>query len=510
MSTLLTFRTGTGISSYVVHVSNDDRFPQTISTTTGTSWYVTTGASCWIDTISYQSGYSGARAKCSANGNDWNLTEDKYVSTSTTRNITVYASSSGYDTNSIYFRIGTGVASYRMQYANATSTGLLSGYINSDYQSTVLAVRDGTNAALYGLTYESGYGEPYQFVEYTNSAFSSVKKYFTAGDGYVYSSGTRYIALTATKLAYWYRVRAWGNGGTFAGQGGADNYYTALASSATTSINFDTGTLETPTRAGYTFLGWGYSSGATQYYNGTIAISATSQSSSSPTIYNLYAIWEKVTYTANVKLGDGVTAANVLVNGAQKSYITDRAYHAIAISEGDTLTISGIEKQTGYGLPHLLTYYASATATTPIRTAQYGTASIEFTWSAGNLWMVLSATKTSVDLFYWDSASTDGDLIKKGQPVSNLTATRWNRLLAKIEELAEAEGGSYSYSGVTSGATIYAATFNGVRTAISNRTGYGTLPGTQASGDEVKASLFEGNGSLKSAINAAINHYNNS
>lgn len=511
MAVNLTFRCGDGISKFVVHVSNDNRFPQTISTTSGQTWSgITQGARCWIDGIVYKSGYSGARAKCSANGSDWNLAEDKYVGTSTTRNITVYASSSGYDTNSIYFRVGTGVASYRMQYANATSTGLLSNYINSDYQSTVLAVRDGTNAALYGLTYEDGYGEPYQFVEYTNSAFSSVKKYFTAGDGYVYSSGTRYIALTATRLAYWYRVRAWGNGGTFTGQGGADNYYTALASSATTSINFDTGTLETPTRAGYTFLGWGYSSSATQYYNGTIPISATSQSSSSPTIYNLYAIWEKVTYTANVKLGDGVTAANVLVNGAQKSYITDRAYHAISISNGDTLTINGIAKKTGYGLPYLLTYYASATATTPIRTAEYNTESVEFTWASGNLWMVLSATKTSIDLFYWSSATWDAANIKAGQPISNLTATRWNNLMAKIQELAEAEGGSYSYSRVSSGATIYASSFNAVRTAISNRTGYGTLPSTQSKDNNVKAALFEGSGSLKSALNAAINHYNNS
>lgn len=82
--------------------------------------------------------------------------------------------------------------------------------------------------------------------------------------------------------------------------------------------------------------------------------------------------------------------------------------------------------------------------------------------------------------------------------------------MSKIQELAEAEGGSYSYSRVSSGATIYASSFNAVRTAISNRTGHGTLPAAQAKGNEVKAALFEGSGSLKSALNAAINHYNNS
>ena len=91
-----------------------------------------------------------------------------------------------------------------------------------------------------------------------------------------------------------------------------------------------------------------------------------------------------------------------------------------------------------------------------------------------------------------------------------MTAARWNRFKAKIAELAEGEGGSYSYSTVASGDTFYATEFNSVRTAIMNRSGYGTLPAAQASGNAVKASLFEGSGSLKTALNAAITHYNNS
>lgn len=513
MSTEISFRCGTGISSFVVHVSNDSRFPKTITSTVYQAWFVTTGANCWIDGIVYKSGYSGARAKCASNGNDWNIVSDPSVGTSVKRSITVYASggSSGYDTNSIYFRVGTGVASYRMQYANATSTGLLSGYINSDYQSTVLSVRDGTNAVLYGLNYDSGYGEPYQFVEYTNSAFSSVKKYFSEGDGYVYSSGVRYIALTATRLAYWYRVRAWSNGGTFTNQSGADNYYTALASSTTTSINFNVGTLETPYRAGYTFLGWGYTSNATTYYRDTtIPISATSQSSSSPTIINLYAIWEKTTYTMHIKLGAGINSASVYVDGSLKADIRDKAYHAISVNYDSTITVNSIAKATGYARPYIFKFYANSTATTPSSTLERDTDTPSYTYSTSRFYAELVATKSMIDLFYWDSAATDASLIKKGQPISNLSAARWNKLLAKIQELAEAEGDSYSYSGVSSGSTIYATSFNSVRTAISNRTGYGTLPAAQNKGNEIKAALFEGSGSLKSALNAAINHYNNS
>lgn len=362
--------------------------------------------------------------------------------------------------------------------------------------------------------YSENYSYPVTATPSSGSAWTVVNANGVYNDHYISapsSPGTRTVTLTATEYKrYYYQIHVYGNGGTFAALSGAEDYTLATASSETVTFDFDLTTLKTPSRPGYTFLGWGKTRGATTWYTDTISLTASSTSSGSPTYIGLYAIWTDVVYTANVKLGSGITAANVLVNGAQKAYITDQAYHAISISNGDTLTINAIAKQTGYGLPYLLTYYASATTTTPIRTAEYNTASVEFTWAAGNLWMVLSATKTSIDLFYWSSAAWDAANIKAGQPISNLSAARWNKLLAKIQELAEAEGGSYSYSRVSSGATIYASSFNAVRTAISNRAGYGTLPSTQSKGNNVKAALFEGSGSLKSALNAAINHYNNS
>lgn len=428
-----------------------------------------------------------------------------------TATIAAWGGGSSYSTNSIYFRIGAGISSYRMQYANATTEGLLSDYINSSYNSTVLAVRSGTNAALYGVSYADGYEAPFQFVEYSDSSFSTVKKYFDEGDGYVYSSGTRYIALTATKKAYWYRVRAFGNGGTFSGQGGADNYYTPLASSTTTSISFDLSTLEEPVRTGYKFLGWGYTSNATTYYKDqSIPISATSQSSSSPTIYNLYAIWEAIEYNAYVKLGAGISSAMVQVDGVSKVDIRDSAYHRVVVNLTSTITIASIGLQSGYGPPYTVRFYASATATTPSSSLSSSDTDVSYAYTTSRLYAEITATKESIDLFYWDSESTDSLLIAAGQPISNMTAARWNRFKAKIAELAAAEGGSYSYSTVASGDTFYATEFNAVRTAIMNRSSYGTLPAAQASGNAVKASLFEGSGSLKTALNAAITHYNNS
>lgn len=418
---------------------------------------------------------------------------------------------SSYSTNSIYFRIGTGIKSYRMQYANDTKEGLLSDYINSNYNSTVLEVRSGTNAALYGVKYADGYEEPFQFVEYSDSSFSTVKKYFDEGDGYVYSNGTRYIALTATKKAYWYRVRAFGNGGTFSGQGGADNYYTPLASSTTTSINFDLSTLEEPVRTGYRFLGWGYTSDATTYYKDqSIPISATSQSSSSPTIYNLYAIWEAIEYNAYVKLGTGISSAMVQVDGVSKVDIRDGEYHRVVVNLASTITIASIGLKSGYGKPYIVKFYASESATTPTSTMSSSDTDVSYAYTTSRVYAEITASKESIDLFYWDSESTDSLLIAAGQPISNMTAARWNRFKAKIAELAAAEGGSYSYSTVAKGDTFYATEFNSVRTAIMNRSGYGTLPAAQSSGNAVKAALFEGSGSLKTALNAAITHYNNS
>lgn len=512
-------RLGTGVSQYVVHASYStatDPYPNGATITTSrTLSYVKDNSTVTIraSETECESGYTfPVYVYTSSDGSSW--TQVDYLQSGTvTFNV---------GTGTKYVRVGpatAGTTSYKVKVVLGSGIKQVGYGVNtasvSKLASTDFTVDVGSGGYVY-ITI-GRYSENYSYPVTASSGSSSwmvVNANGVYNDHYISapsSPGTRTVTLTATEYKrYYYQVHVYGNGGTFADLGGAEDYTLATASSETVTFDFDLTTLKTPSRPGYTFLGWGKTRGATTWYTDTISLTASSTSSGSPTYIGLYAIWTDVVYTANVKLGSGITAANVLVNGAQKAYITDRAYHAISISNGDTLTINGIARQTGYGLPYLLTYYASATTTTPIRTAEYNTASVEFTWAAGNLWMVLSATKTSIDLFYWASASTDASLIKAGQPVSNLTAVRWNKLLAKIQELAEAEGGSYSYSGVSSGAIIYAATFNGARTAISNRTGHGTLPAAQAKGNEVKAALFEGSGSLKSALNAAINHYNNS
>ena len=517
-------RLGTGVSSYVVHASYStasDPYPNGATITT--SWtlsYVKNNSTITIraSETTCESGYTfPVYVYTSTDGSTW--TQVDYLQSGTVtfnagtgvKYVRVGPATKGsttYDTNPLYFRNGTGVSSFKIRYDSSSATGLVSGAITG---TVGLFVRSGTRASLTSIEYESGYGSSFQFVEYTDRSYTTVKKYFEENDGYIDSNGTRYLLLTAAEFPYYYKVHAFGNGGTFTNQGGADNYHTALASSATVSINFNVGTLETPYRAGYTFLGWGYTSNATTYYkNQTIPISATSKSASDPTIYNLYAIWEKRTDTMHIKMGAGITSMSVYVDDELKARIQDTVYHDIAVHTDSTITIKSIAKASGYAKPYVLRFYQNSTSTTPISTYTQDTDTPSYDYSTARFYAEVTATKSQIDLFYWSSASADAALITKGKPVKNLTAVRWNRLKDKIQELAVAEGESYSYSEVSTGSTIKATEFNSVRSAIMNRSGYGTLPEAQTKGNPILAALFNGTNSLKSALNAAITHYNNS
>lgn len=504
MAVNLTFRCGDGISKFVVHVSNDNRFPKTISTTSGQTWSgITQGASCWIDGIVYKSGYSGARAKCSLTGNDWNLVTDNTVGTSKSRNVTVYATKST-ATYKVKVVFGDGIK--RVGYG--VNTTAVSNLASQDFTANV-----GADGYLYISI--ANYLDKYSYPVTASSGSSSWTVINANGiynDHYISapsSAGTRTVTLTATEYkTYYYNVHVFANGGKFSD--GSSDYYTGVASSSTISIEYSLVGLKKPTRAGYTFLGWGYSSNATQYYTDTITISATSQSSGNPTIYNIYAIWTKTEYDAYIRMGAGISSMAVYVDGALKSQISDTKYHKLTVNLESSIVMKSIAKKTGYEKPYTVNFYISATSTTPNTSLESSSDEVEYLYYSHHKYAELTAKKANIDLFYWQNATWDAANIKAGQPVSNLTATRWNNLLAKIKELAEAEGDSYSYTGVSSGASILATTFNGARTAISNRTGHGTLPSTQAKDDPVKAALFEGTGSLKSALNAAITHYNNS
>ena len=119
--------------------------------------------------------------------------------------------------------------------------------------------------------------------------------------------------------------------------------------------------------------------------------------------------------------------------------------------------------------------------------------------------------KRGIDPFYWDGGSGSGDnsIIAAGLPLSNLTAARWNRLMATLAELVEGNGGTFIYSPVVAGSRITAAGFNAARAAIASQPGHGATPGARSAGDSILASYYNGAGSLKTALNGAIIYYNN-
>ena len=194
-------------------------------------------------------------------------------------------------------------------------------------------------------------------------------------------SGTRTVTLTATEdLTYYYKVHAFANGGYFSSAAETD-YLTPRKSSKVMTLDFDLSTLTTPKRTGYTFKGWGYASNATQYYTNTIQITVTSTSSSSPTIYNLYAIWEETEYDAYVKLGTGISSAMVQVDGVSKVDIRDSSYHRVVVKLASTITIASIGLKSGYGTPYTVKFYSSATATTPSSSLSSSDATVSYDYT---------------------------------------------------------------------------------------------------------------------------------
>lgn len=377
-----------------------------------------------------------------------------------------------YDTYNLYFRTGTGIQSYKLRYDGAkSSTENQTATISSRTSSSPLAVRAGTNATLTEFTPESGC-EDFFFREYTDSTFSTPKSGgdFDIGDANVYSGGSRSLRLFGLYRCYFY-----------AEEGDSSAAY-AVSVKPGGSLSLSTASNEV-SKAGYTLIGWKDAEDGTVYK--TTASIAEIWSSK-----RLYAVWQKSVATITLD-GNG---------GAWGAVVTKIATKDV----GDVLLFSEYSEgltRTGYVL---LGWSANQAATA----ATYGTGGYVSVGATNATYYAV--WKKGIDLFYWDSESTDAALIAKGQPVTNLTAARWNKLLAKIKEVAEAQGGSFSYGEVSSGGTFYASEFNEARTGILALTGHGTLPGTKASDDDVLASLFEGSGSLKSALNTAITNFNNS
>ena len=119
---------------------------------------------------------------------------------------------------------------------------------------------------------------------------------------------------------------------------------------------------------------------------------------------------------------------------------------------------------------------------------------------------VTAATNEAIGYFAW--TNDDATNIQTGQPVTNLTASAWQKLIAKV---AACGGSTGSIPTASSGTKITANHFNQMRNAISGLTGAGSVASSVTSGtSKVLASLFaNATTALKEAINRAISAKNN-
>lgn len=366
-------------------------------------------------------------------------------------------------------------------------------------------ISTGTKITIYAseVTPASGYDFPVDvyvndvYVDYLQSTSVS----FYPSDGMV----VRLVATkkdTPTTNTYYGRLRLYANGGNFYG---TTSSYIDWPTSGEVSGTGTSGALVSitlpvstgnfvPYRAGYTFVGWATSSAATSatYISGEdVSFTAKSTSSSSPTTVSLYAVW-KQTFT--------------LTYATSYSGVTNMPSAVTGLTSGSGVIVSST-------IPEKLGYRFVGWARSDGGEATLFAGSNVYITADTTLWTVFE--KNTISLFFWNGSDTnDATLIAKGKEVKTaITATRWNNLLAKIKELADACGVSFSYTPVSSGNGITAARFNAARTGLANiKTALGTatvLPAAQSKGNTMYATLFTGNGSIKGALNHMIGVYNN-
>lgn len=233
-------------------------------------------------------------------------------------------------------------------------------------------------------------------------------------------------------------------------------------------------TTDEPTRTGYNFVNW-YD--GTDYYSPGGVYTANSPAT-------LYAQWNRKKYTITFNANGG--------SGAPSPQIKE---HDI------TLTLSSVKPtRTGYDFVNWFDgtdYYEAGGPYTPNSPAT----------------LLAQWEYITCALFYWHgSDAADAAKFAARQPVQDaLTAAAWNSMITKVNELRGLLGQStIQIPAVSAGERIGAVAFNRLRYIISDTTGAGTLPATVSEGDRITTGLFNGPGSLKAALNTAIEAFNNS
>lgn len=337
--------------------------------------------------------------------------------------------------------------------------------------------------------YKSSNGSTWEYVDFLQSGTVSVNV----------GSGSIYIKVgpakqQSTEKTYYYKYRYLNESG---GKISDSSVYNKKSSSGFITVTLS----DIPTISGYVKTGSYSNVRYCAVDEASNFARCTSTMNASPSIIGVYVVPStKIFYYQYRYLEqDGTQISNSFIYA--KSESSEAPYTSVTLSSIPAPS-TGNWKKTGqyFGIAYCTIVYSQDSA----RCTSTSTANPSI--------IGVYCSKSLIDLFTWTgSDSGDNAAFARGKSISSaLTATRWNAMLAKIKEVAEANGGSFTYSTVSRGDKILATTFNAARTGISNLSGHGTLPSAQSKGNNILATLFVGTASLKSALNAAINAYNNS
>ena len=417
----------------------------------------------------------------------------------------------------VYFRIASsseGVGSYEVRINGSVAYT----WANTGYSSTYSVLyEEGTRIELRPITmgiYEgstlvnaNGFDTPLLTAATSESGASSTSMSFgvtTAGTvstlpvytpfnitSAISNSGYLYFSILSLAKSYTYKLYA--NNGTWIS--GTDPKTASVKS--TEKLNLSSYT--TLIRGNYGLLGWHTSSASNiPSYRPSDSIYLTGN-------LNLYAVWGKYLY---IKCGKGTQVVKIKVGSYldnQTSNSTD--YTSFLFPESIPIQLT-IQLFNGYEVPIKLNFSGTASGSV-IKTSKITSGdSISFSYPGDNQRYIEVIASQIINYFTWcGSDSVDNTKIKKGQPVSNLTAEAWNRLKATLNLMLEREDIVSVDVGPDVGKiTITATEFNRVQEALLQlkvKMGYTslTIPQKVSKNDSILASYFNGNGSLKDATN---------
>lgn len=376
----------------------------------------------------------------------------------------------------VYLRCGIGISSYIVQYTDYD--GIVTNKTISSTSNTYIDVKKNSTIYASSPNYVTDYEGPYHFQQWSTD-FGSVT---TENIGTDVTVGSTSLYLKLVGIHRPWKVTYDANGGTWTSSVTNPELveYLGKASIADYSLAVS--------RKNYKLLGWFTSAtGGTQW----AATNIVQQD------MTLYAHWELTIATITLYGNGGLWGGNLQYRSFEKEV-------------GDIINLADYGPN---GTPPLGRAYYSLVgwSTSPTGTAAWdvnGTITVGATDAS-----YYAVWEPHIELFYWDggTGSADSSIIAKGLPVTNLTASRWNRFKKKINEITQAQTGkAWSYITTYPGDSITAIEVLNARNAIAALNGNVPLPtATQlATGKKILASYFNGKGSLKDALNIVISNYN--